>query len=55
MEPSSSGRVGGARGRPSVRGGIISPAGVQINKVLAADQAGAASDDHFAAAPDGTV
>ena len=44
---SGSGRVGGAGGRPTVRAGIVSPAGVQIvpTPVISAP------DDHFAAGP----
>ena len=41
------GRVGGARGRPTVGAGIVSPAGVQtVLPVISAP------DNHFAAGPD---
>ena len=43
---SASGRVGGAGGCPTIRAGIVSPAGVQI---VAASQS--TPDDHFTASP----
>ena len=42
---SGSGRVGGAGGCPTIRAGIVSPAGVQVLP-------SSAPDDHFAAGPD---
>ena len=43
---SAGGRVGGAGGCPTIRAGIVSPAGVQI-----ADTDHSAPDDHFTASP----
>ena len=43
---SGSGRVGGAGGRPTIRAGIVSAAGVQIGWCSIS-----APDDHFAAGP----
>ena len=40
------GRVGGAGGCPTIRAGIVSPAGVQIGDAIIS-----APDDHFAASP----
>ena len=45
---SASGRVGGARGCPTIRAGIVSPAGVQIAERCHVS----APDDHFTAGPD---
>ena len=44
---SGRGHVGGARGCPTVRAGIVSPAGVKIGVVITATP-----DDHFTAGPD---
>ena len=44
---SGSGRVGGAGGCPTVRAGIVSPAGVQISRCYHS-----APNDHFTAGPD---
>ena len=44
------GRVGGAGGCPTVRAGIVSPAGVEIVPMTVP-----APDDHFAAGPDRRV
>ena len=49
MTVRASGRVGGAGGRPTIRGGIIFAAGVQNAT------SSAAPDDHFAAGPDCSV
>ena len=43
---SGRGRVGGAGGCPTIRAGIVSPAGVQI-----VPQSASAPDDHFTAGP----
>ena len=43
---SASGRVGGAGGCPTIRAGIVSPAGVQTAAAVKS-----APDDHFAAGP----
>src|SRR5437763_9868665 len=48
MIRSGSGRVGGAGGSPTIRAGIVSPAGV--DKVSAGDDT--TPDDHFTAGPD---
>ena len=45
---SGSGRVGGAGGCPTIRAGIVSPAGVQQD----VDTVNSAPDDHFTAGPD---
>ena len=45
---SGSGRVGGAGGCPTIRAGIVSPAGVEIAVAVASST----PDDHFTAGPD---
>ena len=47
---SGSGRVGGAGGCPTIRAGIVSPAGVQITADIISSP-----DDHFTASPHGCV
>ena len=46
MQPSVTGRVGGAGGCPTVGARIVPPAGVQIAAVIASTP-----DDHFTAGP----
>ena len=48
VNESGSGRVGRAGGCPTIRAGIVSPAGVQI----VADVISSTPDDHFTASPD---
>src|SRR5262249_21215765 len=47
LRKSGIGRIGGTRGRPTIRAGIVSCAGVQIN----ATGRRSAPDDHIAASP----
>src|SRR6266446_1365300 len=53
VQLSGTGRVGGAGGCPTVRAGIVPPAGVHF--VLARDISGSTPDDHFIAGPDRRV
>jgi len=50
VQVSPSGRVGGAGGCPTVRAGIVSPAGVEIGAANAARIT--TPDDHFTAGPE---
>ena len=45
VKVSANGRVGGAGGRPTIRAGIVSAAGVRIADIISAP------DDHFTAGP----